>query len=302
MGFPTAFTTLHRWFSNTKSIATSVKHRVKTIIADGTGYKKKIDSQGSNRGEVKVVIGLTSDGELVPFGAWTRASWNDLANYIKRENHASEKIKFKPIAELLVTDGEEGLIRAMKKLANQHQRCLFHMTHEIGYLLKYKDNASQKESEDITDELARLIYLQVPELTADPLKNLEEKIKIEIEFNKVKKQLEEFIKTLKYMGYTKAKNFVENAKSQLYTYIESWLKTGDQNPKVTSLIERVMREIKRRIKKIGSGWSEAGAERMTRLILLRLSQTKNRWEDQWKSKLGTDADIKLIFLGVTSEI
>lgn len=104
------------------------------------------------------------------------------------------------------------------------------------------------------------------------------------------------------MGYTKAKNFVENAKSQLYTYIESWLKTGDQNPKVTSLIERVMREIKRRIKKIGSGWSEAGAERMTRLILLRLSQTKNRWEDQWKSKLGTDANIKLTFLGVTSEI
>ena len=44
----------------------------------------------------------------------------------------------------------------MKKLANQHQRCLFHMTHEIGYLLKYKDNASQKESEDITDELARV--------------------------------------------------------------------------------------------------------------------------------------------------
>lgn len=302
IGFPTAHTTLHRWFTTTKSIATSVKHRVKTLIADGTGYKKKIDSNGSNRGEVKVVIGLTSDGELVPFGAWTRASWNDLANYIKRSNHASEKIKFRPIAELLVTDGEEGLIRAMKKLANQHQRCLFHMTHEIGYLLKYKDNASQKESEDITDELARLLYLQMPELTQDPLKNLEEKLKIEIEFNKVKKQLEEFIKTLKYMGYTKAKNFVENAKSQLYTYIESWLKTGDQNPKVTSLIERVMREIKRRIKKIGSGWSEAGAERMTRLILLRLSQTKHHWEDQWKSRLGTDAQIKLTFLGVTSEI
>jgi hypothetical protein len=76
----------------------------------------------------------------------------------------------------------------------------------------------------------------------------------------------------------KAKTFIENAKSQLFTYVDNWLKTEISNPKVTSLVERMMREIKRRIKRIGYKWSEAGAE-----------------------KMGTNANIKLSFLGVTVE-
>ena len=104
---------------------------------------------------------------------------------------------------------------------------------------------------------------------------------------------------LKGMGYSKAYGFVENARDQLYTYVTDWLKTDASNPRVTSLIERVMREIKRRIKKIGSGWSEKGAERMTRLVLLRLSRTQHQWEEHWKNQMGTDANLKLTFLGVT---
>ena len=89
--------------------------------------------------------------------------------------------------------------------------------------------------------------------------------------------------------------FVSNDKS----YIENWLKTGISNPKVTSLVERMMREIKRRIKRIGYRWSEKGAEKMTRLILLQLSSTKQYWETHWQEKMGINANIKLTFLGVT---
>lgn len=110
-----------------------------------------------------------------------------------------------------------------------------------------------------------------------------------------------FINELKMMGYKKAKTFVENAKSQLFTYIENWVKTGITNPRVTSLVERIMREIKRRIKKIGFKWSERGAEKMTRLILLQLSSTKYLWENHWAEKMGINANIKLSFLGVTVE-
>ncbi len=59
-----------------------------------------------------------------------------------------------------------------------------------------------------------------------------------------------------------------------------------------------MREIKRRIKRIGYKWSEKGAEKMTRLILLQLSSTKYFWENHWNEKMGTDGNIKLTFLGV----
>jgi hypothetical protein len=58
-------------------------------------------------------------------------------------------------------------------------------------------------------------------------------------------------------------------------------------------------EIKRRIKKIGFMWSEKGAEKMTRLVLLQLSTTKEYWESHWQQKTGINADSKLTFLGVT---
>lgn len=147
--------------------------------------------------------------------------------------------------------------------------------------------------------ISAIVYLELPESDADPIKSLEHKLKIEAHLLKMKKSIDEFILELKMMGYKKAKIFVENAKSQLFTYIENWIKTGLTNPKVTSLVERMMREKKRRIKRMGYKWSEQGAEKMTRLILLQLSSTKHFRETHWQEKMGTNANIKLSFLGVT---
>lgn len=60
-----------------------------------------------------------------------------------------------------------------------------------------------------------------------------------------------------------------------------------------------MREIKRRIKRMGYKWTELGAEKMKRLILLQLSSTKYFWETNWNEKMGVDGNIKLTFLGVS---
>ena len=301
LGFSTAFTTLHGWFRRTDATNINVKKRVENLIADGTGFKRIPGADGSNRGEVRVVIGLSSEGEVIPFGAWTRANWRDIGSYIKRSNHPSEKIKFKPIAKTLITDGEEELVRRLKKLALSHQRCLFHMTYELTPLLRYQDHVARDEAIKITDSLSEILYLDLPESDADPLKNLEHRLKIELKAKELKEKVESFIRELKMMGYRKATTFIENSKNQLFTYIENWIKHGISNPKVTSLIERMMREIKRRIRKIGFSWSEQGAEKMTRLVLLQLSSTKQYWENHWKTKMGIDANIKLTFLGVTAE-
>ena len=286
-------------WENTDATNMNLKNKVDFLVADGTGFKKEKNESGSNRGEVRVVIGYNKNGDVIPFGAWTRASWKDIGKLIKSKNHGSEKIKFKPIAETLVTDGEEELISALKKLAISHQRCLFHMTHELVPLLRYQDIAGKEEAIKLSEELNDLLYIDLPELDVDPVRSLEDKLKIEIKLRVMKQSIEDFISELRMRGYKKAKTFVENAKTQLFTYIDNWLKTGISNPKVTSLVERTMREIKRRIKKIGFMWSEKGAEKMTRLILLQLSTTKHYWETHWQEKTGINADIKLTFLGVT---
>lgn len=149
------------------------------------------------------------------------------------------------------------------------------MTHELTPLLRYQDLVAKDEAIKVSDELHDLLYLDLPEADADPLKSLENKLKIETHLLKTKSSIDNFILELKMKGYKKAKTFVENAKSQLFTYVENWIKTGISNPKVTSLVERMMREIKRRIKRMGYRWSEQGAEKMTRVILLQLSSTKH---------------------------
>lgn len=74
------------------------------------------------------------------------------------------------------------------------------------------------------------------------------------------------VKELHPLGYSNSKGFVENAKAQIFTYFDNWLKTGISNPKVTSPVERMMRKIKRRIKRIGYQWSDQGVDKMTRLV------------------------------------
>ena len=175
------------------------------------------------------------------------------------------------------------------------------MTHELTPLLRYKDIVSKDEAIKLSEKLNELLYIDLPEQDADPLKSIEDKLKIEIKYKEMKKSIDDFILELKMMGYKKAKTFVENAKAQLFTYIDNWLKTGVSNPKVTSLIERIMREIKRRIKRIGFKWSEKGAEKMTRLILLQLKNTKYIWEQHCAEKIGVGGNIKLSFLRVTME-
>lgn len=298
-GFTTSHSTLHRWFWDTEAVNIDQKMRVDSLIADGTGFKKEMDETGSNKGQIKIVLGYNDDGKVFPYGAWTRASWQDIGTLIKKANHPSDKIKFKPIARTLITDGEEELVRRLKKLANTHQRCLFHMTHELTPLLQYKDYVGKEEALKLSEKLNDLLYVELPEFETDPLRSLEDKLKIELHLGKMKKSIEDFIEELRMMGYRKAKTFVENAKAQLFTYIENWINTGDSNPRVTSLVERIMREIKRRIKRMGYKWSEKGAEKMTRLILLQLSSTKHLWESHWSKMMGVDANIKFNFLGVT---
>ena len=56
------------------------------------------------------------------------------------------------------------------------------------------------------------------------------------------------------------------------------MKTGIIVPKVTSKLERLMREINRRIKKFAFNWSEKGCAKMTRILIKLLTHPKS-WEN-----------------------
>ncbi|MCB0341724.1 MAG: hypothetical protein KDD59_05720, partial [Bdellovibrionales bacterium] len=86
------------------------------------------------------------------------------------------------------------------------------------------------------------------------------------------------------------------AKKGMFAYLRTWLHMGLKNPRVSSMIERMMREIGRRIKKIGFGWSKKGAEKMTKIIIKRITSA-GEWEEYWKNRLNITGNVRLTFLG-----
>ena len=76
------------------------------------------------------------------------------------------------------------------------------------------------------------------------------------------------------------------------------MKTGIVTPRVTSKLERLMREINRRIKKFAFNWSEKGAAKMTRLII-KLICSPNDWENYLVQRIKLSGNIKLSFEGIS---
>ena len=50
------------------------------------------------------------------------------------------------------------------------------------------------------------------------------------------------------------------------------------------MVERVMRELGRRIKKIAYGWSDKGVTKVARIILKRFADAR-AWEDYWQKQM-----------------
>jgi hypothetical protein len=53
----------------------------------------------------------------------------------------------------------------------------------------------------------------------------------------------------------------------------------------TSLLERVFREIGRRLKRIAWGWSDKAATNISKMIMIR-QYSRDKWEQYWQEKLG----------------
>jgi hypothetical protein len=301
---------LHRILSRANADKIDACTRGKDIhylIADGTGFpewkptktepegqptqagpteKKKAAQTKERKSDLKVVIALTQKHEMIPVGGWAKRSWRHVAHTIgKANNHP--KLMPKPIADILVCDGEEALIAAMGPLAKDVQRCQWHLTYEFFHLMKYQEKCETELSRDLTSQLYEAVKLGVP---GDP--GPESKLRLEVAIFEAEKSLDKVIVELKERGFLIAATYVENAKAKLFTFLKYWIQTGEVAPKVSSRIERLMRELGRRIKKIGFNWSAKGAARITR-ILLKIIAGKNLWENEWKEKLNLKNAVSL---------
>jgi hypothetical protein len=290
---PVPKSTAHRWVveSNCDQMDTGTE-TFDQLFADGTGYKKRCNQEAktSNRGELRIALGVDKEGLVVPLGSWSGESWEEIAQAIKGKRKDNQ-----PVAEVLVSDGERGLSEALSDLCNEHQRCGWHFIHDLDFTL-WQDGAAKTEREDKRQELISLIGIELPKEDFQAVSSSERE-EIAGKLDSARNELEQLYNYLKSRGYDEAAGYVNRGGKNIFTYLERWLKTGLITPRVSSMIERMMREIARRLKRIAFGWSPAGAAKMARIIIKRFTSAA-QWEKYWKDRLKIEGKVIMLLKGI----
>jgi len=243
------------------------------IIADGTGVKQ----QKGKKGELRAVIGITTDGGVEPLGTFANTKWDQIERVIK------ERIKYTKASGIpFIYDGEPGLDDFLSEVA-QTQRCTWHGPRGLYHSL-WQDGLKKKDSQPQIDKLKHLIGIELPQSDYELLKE-EDKQTVKTQYESSKAEIEDLIRIFKQRGYHRGAAYLENLTQRLFTHVEIWLRTGVIAPKTTSLLERIFREIGRRLKRIAWGWSDSAVSKLSKMIILK-KYSKEKWAKYWKQKLG----------------
>jgi hypothetical protein len=290
---PVAPMTGWRWVMETRSGDCDQKREdLDAVMADATGFKRKPDASAGvdNQGEVRVSIGLTRKKQWVALGAHTQASWEQIAEDIKQRAGPHQK---RPA--MAVVDGGRGMAEAFAKVADSVQRCEWHLVNQLRYAL-YDDRVKKPGQQEHLDKLSVMLQVQMPEADIEKI-TPEARAELEKKLLGIAGAFDELIATMEKAGHVQAAGYLRSSQAHTFRWLAFWLKTGIRCPRTTSKLERLMREIGRRLKKIAFGWSEKGAEQMTR-ILIRKIVNPEEWEDYWKKILRLDGNVKILFRSV----
>jgi hypothetical protein len=245
------------------------------IMADGTGVKQ----QKGKKGELRAVIGITTDGEVEPLGTFANTKWAEIEHVIK------ERIKETKASGIpFIYDGEPGLDDFLSEVA-ESQRCTWHGPRGLYHSL-WEDGLKKKDSQPQIDKIKHLVGIELPETDFELLKQ-EDRQQVKQQYESSKSEITELINIFRNKGYYHGAAYLENLSQRLFTNVEIWLKTGVIAPKTISLLERIFREIGRRIKRIAWGWSDSAVSKLSKMIILK-KYSKEKWEQYWKHKLGIE--------------
>lgn len=274
---PVAKSTAHRWAAE---VAFPVQESTgKPFLgADGTGFKK----QPGQRGDVRYVMEWDDEGNLKPLGVWAGKSWEEIRSEVE------DRLRGQP--SLFMSDGEKGLQEWLGGLAAKAGRCHWHFFHDSGYGL-WEDGVPLGERKKIKESLRRLLAIEIPEEDVEPVSD-EEKAELRDRIKKAEDELEELRQEFTEKGYKKAATYLANARERLFKHLELWLETGIVAPRSASILECIIRELVRRLKKAGWNWSDEGATRMGRMVMIRRYDPE-AWEAYWKKRMNLQGRCKI---------
>ncbi len=151
--------------------------------------------------------------------------------------------------------------------------------------LKYAlwgDGAGSDEREKRAKELQGILAIEIPEEDWQKLDE-EDLAPLRKELEDSRKAYEKLVDEFGSRGYAKAREYLANAMDKVFTQVELWLSTGVVMPATISALERIMRELGRRLKKLGYGWTDAGIMRIAKILLKKVYDPEG-WDEHWVSQ------------------
>jgi len=277
---PVAKSTLHRWAASV-DWPVSEGTGPRFLLADGTGFKR----QPGQRGEVRMVLEMAENGTFRPLGVWAGTDWQAISRQLKA------RLKGPP--ELLMSDGERGIERWLSGLTRGTARCHWHFPRGSSYLL-WKEKVPLAERKDVLRRIRRLLAIEIPQEDMEVVSR-EDKEALRERIASSEAELYRLHEDFAQKGYSKAADYFDRARHRLFSHLRLWLQTGIVAPRTTSLIENIIRELVRRLKKVGWNWSDAGATRMGRMVMIRRYDSES-WRRYWQSRMNLQGrcDIKLL--------
>ena len=258
-----------------------------TVFADGTKCKAKKDDGTAKQGDIKVMIGIRENGTVFPVGTWTGGeSWKSIGKSLE-EN----KISF-PEGSILLCDGELGLAESLSKVAADHQRCQWHISRDLYYAMN-QDGASMKNVRPYQKKLWKAMAIELP---AEDFEAVSEERKSEImqQMTDAEKAVDKMIQNIRKRGFVKAATYLERSRNWMFGYVRRWLALGIVCPRASTFIERTMRELGRRVKKLAYGWKEKGLGKITNM-LLKIFADENAWQEYWLKRMNINQAVMLTF-------
>jgi len=229
----------------------------------------------------------------VPLAAFSGKSWDEIAAAVQCQRQNG-----KPVADMLVSDGERGIAESFAQLCNFHQRCHWHCVNDLNYTM-WQDKAKKDERKQMQKKLTAIIGVELPEEDFEMVEDSDKEVLAEAVAD-AEYDVGKLIKKLYDKGYVTAGDYLTRASKNMFSYARRWLLTGIVGPRASSMIERMMRELARRLKRMAFGWSEEGAARMARIIIKRFTSA-GQWEKYWKKKLRINGNVVLVLRGITAD-
>jgi hypothetical protein len=285
---PVPKSTAHRWVAecDCDRLEPPPEEKLDALVADSTGYKRRPTKDQDNQGDLRVALGVKADGRVVPLGAWSGTDWETIAEQLNGPYGQKG-----PMAHLLVSDGDRHLAGYLANLADREQRCQWHAVRDLGAAL-WRQKMPKEERTQWQDRLAGLVGIDLP---AEALERVapEDREALARSVARAELEIARMVDDLSQRGYTHAAYYVDHARQRLFNYVRLWLECGLVSPRVTSIIERLMREIGRRLKRIAFGWSPAGAAKMARIIIKRIVDPA-QWDRYWRRRLRIEGNVHLL--------